>query len=64
MGIRWNLVYPLFTRHVEALLQERSLNVNHLVIYRISLPGDGVAEFTDTPGFAIKPPTPGTRPFY
>ena len=32
MGIRWYLAYPLSTRHVEELLQERSVYVNHSTI--------------------------------
>ena len=34
MGIRWYLAYPLSTRHVEELLQERGVNVDHSTINR------------------------------
>lgn len=28
MGIRWYLAYPLSTRHVEELMEERGVNVD------------------------------------
>ena len=34
MGIRWYPAYPLSTRHVEELLQERGVNVDHSTINR------------------------------
>jgi putative transposase len=34
MGIRWYLAYPLSTRHVEALMEERGVNVDHATINR------------------------------
>jgi hypothetical protein len=34
MGIRWYLAYPLSTRHVEELLEERGVNVDHSTINR------------------------------
>jgi putative transposase len=33
-GIRWYLAYPLSTRHVEELLEERGINVDHSTINR------------------------------
>jgi transposase-like protein len=35
MGIRWYLAYPLSTRHVEELLEERGVNVDHSRFQRI-----------------------------
>ena len=29
MGVRWYLAYPLSTRHVEELMEERGVNVDH-----------------------------------
>jgi len=29
MGVRWSLAYPLSTRHVEDLMEERGVNVDH-----------------------------------
>ena len=34
MGVRWYLAYPLSTRHVEELLEERGVNVDHATINR------------------------------
>lgn len=34
MGIRWHLAYPLSTRHVEALMEERGVNVDHSTLNR------------------------------
>jgi putative transposase len=34
MGIRWYLAYPLSTRHVEALMEERGIKVDHATINR------------------------------
>jgi hypothetical protein len=34
MGIRWYLAFPLSTRHVEELLEERGVNVDHSTINR------------------------------
>ena len=34
MGIRWYLAYPLSTRHVEELMQERGVNVDHSTVNR------------------------------
>ena len=34
MGICWYLAYPLSTRHVEELLEERGVNVDHPTINR------------------------------
>jgi transposase-like protein len=34
MGIRWYLAYPLSTRHVEELMEERGVNVDHSTINR------------------------------
>ena len=34
MGLRWYLAYPLSTRHVEELLEERGVNVDHSTINR------------------------------
>ena len=43
MGIRWYLAYPLSTRHVEELLQDWGVNVDHSTINRWVIkysPGD------------------------
>jgi putative transposase len=34
MGVRWNVAYPLSTRHVEALMEERGVEVDHSTINR------------------------------
>jgi len=34
MGVRWYLAYPLSTRHVEELMGERGVNVDHSTINR------------------------------
>ena len=34
MGVRWYVAYPLSTRHVEALMEERGVNVEHSTINR------------------------------
>jgi putative transposase len=34
MGIRWYLAYPLSPRHVEALMLERDVHVDHSTINR------------------------------
>jgi transposase-like protein len=34
MGVRWYLAYPLSTRHVEELLLERGVHVDHSTINR------------------------------
>ena len=34
MGIRWYVAYPLSTRHVEELMEERGVNVDHSTINR------------------------------
>jgi putative transposase len=34
LGIRWYVAYPLSTRHVEALLEERGVEVDHSTINR------------------------------
>ncbi len=34
MGVRWYLAYPLSTRHVEELMEERGVNVDHATINR------------------------------
>ncbi len=34
MGIRWYLAYPLSTRHVEALMEERGVELDHATINR------------------------------
>ncbi len=34
MGMRWYLAYPLSTRHVEELMAERGVNVDHFTINR------------------------------
>ena len=33
-GVRWYLAYPLSTRHVEALMLERGVHVDHSTINR------------------------------
>ena len=32
MGVRWYVAYPLSTRHVEALMEERGVEVDHSTI--------------------------------
>lgn len=34
MGVRWYVAYPLSTRHVEALMKERGVDVDHSTINR------------------------------
>ncbi len=34
IGVRWYLAYPLSTRHVEELMEERGVNVDHSTINR------------------------------
>src|SRR5881227_36055 len=34
MGVRWYVAYPLSTRHVEALMEERGVKVDHSTINR------------------------------
>ncbi len=34
MGIRWYVAYPLSTRHVEALMEERGVAVDHATMNR------------------------------
>ena len=34
MGIRWYLAYPLSTRHVEELMEERGVNMDHSTVNR------------------------------
>jgi putative transposase len=34
MGIRWYLTYPLSTRHVEELMEERGVELDHATINR------------------------------
>src|ERR1041385_6907416 len=34
MGVRWYVAYPLSTRHVEALMKERGVEVDHSTINR------------------------------
>jgi transposase-like protein len=34
MGVRWYVAYPLSTRHVEALMEEREVAVDHATINR------------------------------
>ena len=34
IGIRWYLAYPLSTRHVEELMEERGVNVDHATMNR------------------------------
>ena len=34
MGIRWYVAYPLSTRHVEDLMEERGVEVDHSTINR------------------------------
>src|SRR5688500_16206292 len=34
MGVRWYLAYPLSTRHVEALMEERGIELDHATINR------------------------------
>jgi putative transposase len=34
MGVRWDVAYPLSTRHVEERMEERGVDVDHSTIYR------------------------------
>ncbi len=34
MGVRWYLAYPLSTRHVEELMEERGVKLDHSTINR------------------------------
>ena len=34
MGVRWYVAYPLSTRHVEALMEERGVEVEHSTMNR------------------------------
>ena len=34
MGVRWYLAYPLSTRHVEELMEERGVEVDHSTMNR------------------------------
>lgn len=34
MGVRWFVAYPLSYRHVEALMEERGVSVDHVTIER------------------------------
>jgi len=34
MGVRWYVAYPLRTRHVEELMEERGVDVDHSTINR------------------------------
>jgi putative transposase len=34
MGVRWSVAYPLSTRHVEELMQERGVSVDHSTVNR------------------------------
>jgi transposase-like protein len=34
MGVRWYVAYPLSTRHVEELMEERGVEVEHATINR------------------------------
>ena len=34
MGVRWYLAYPLSTRHVEELMEERGVELDHATINR------------------------------
>ena len=34
MGVRWYLAYPLSTRHVEELMEERGVSVDHSTVNR------------------------------
>jgi len=42
MGVRWYLAYPLSTRHVEELMEERGVELDHATINRwvIHIPSD------------------------
>jgi putative transposase len=35
MGVRWYVAYPLSTRHVEELMLERGVHVNHSIISQL-----------------------------
>jgi transposase-like protein len=37
MGVRWYVAYPLSTRHVEELMEERGVDVDHATINRWTL---------------------------
>jgi putative transposase len=35
MGVRWHVAYPLSTRHVEELMLERGVHVDHSTIKQL-----------------------------
>jgi len=38
MGVRWSIAYPLSSRHVEELLEERGGPIDHATIQRWVVP--------------------------
>jgi transposase-like protein len=53
MGVRWYVAYPLSYRHVEELMEERGMPVDH-VIRR-----DGCTSYTDMLMEGASCPVPG-----
>jgi len=60
MGVRWYLAYPLSTRHVEELMEERGVKVDHSTINRWvkprRAPAFGPARHWRFAGGAFTPP--------
>ena len=46
MGVRWYVAYPLSTRHVEELMEERGVAVDHSTINRWVIKYECVPPFT------------------
>jgi putative transposase len=45
MGVRWYVAYPLSTRHVEELMEERGVELDHATINRWVIKYGSVANF-------------------
>ena len=50
MGVRWYVAYPLSTRHVEELMEERGVHVDHATINR------WVIKYSPAAGRGVSPP--------
>ena len=47
MGVRWYVAYPLSTRHVEELMEERGVSVDHATIRQVWVSGRERPAFTN-----------------
>jgi hypothetical protein len=59
MGVRWYVPYPLSTRHVEELMEERGVEVDHWFCQLVAV--ETLIERTDSvpcPFLSFKQPTP------